>query len=435
MEITLSMKEQEKLAIIIQYADGKISCSDAAKQLGLSVRQVQRKKKAYLAEGMSSIIHKSKGKTSGRGYSETLKKRILTLYREEYTGWNFCHFGDVLEDEYGIFVSNSFLYRLLTYNGIKSPKRKKHKPKPHPPRPRRENAGELLQVDASKHQWLYGTDKYFYLHGAIDDATGIVTACILMEQETCLGYQLLMRDTIKNYGIPECLYTDYRTVFQSSKANKELTLEEYLTGKKVKDTRFAAMWYSLGSDIASTEDPRAKGRIERLWQTFQDRLVKELHKQKISTIAEANRYINGVFLPKYNTRFASSINQKYNYFIPVPSDFDYNRKLALWVNRKVLNASYISIDNTYYAIQKGGKNVRILTPERLRVLQYLDGSLHLEYEDWLYELKVVPKAIVRPQKAAQKIVKKARPTGDELSKLNRRNSQNSPWRQWNPEWL
>lgn len=172
MEITLSMKEQEKLAIIIQYADGKISCSDAAKQLGLSVRQVQRKKKAYLVEGMSSIIHKAKGKASGRGYSEAFKQHILTIYRQEYAGWNFCHFSDVLEDE------------------------------------------------------------YFYLHGAIDDATSIVVACILMEQETCLDYQLLMRDTIQHYGIPECLYTDYRTVFQSNQANKEMSLEDYVAGKK-----------------------------------------------------------------------------------------------------------------------------------------------------------------------------------------------------------
>lgn len=428
MEITLSMKEQEKLAIIIQYADGKISCSDAAKQLGLSVRQVQRKKKAYLVEGMSSIVHKAKGKASGRGYSEAFKQHILTIYRQEYAGWNFCHFGDVLEDEYGIFVSNSFLYRLLTNSGIKSPKKKKHKPRPHPPRPRRENAGELVQVDASKHQWLYGTDEYFYLHGAIDDATGIVVACILMEQETCLGYQLLMRDTIRHYGIPECLYTDYRTVFQSNQANKEMSLEDYVAGKKVKDTRFAAMWYRLGSDIISTENPRAKGRIERLWQTFQDRLVKELHKRKISTIKEANRYISEVFLPKYNARFASSIDPKHNYFVPVPDDFDYNRKLALWVTRKVLNASYVSVDNTYYAIQRDGRNVRILTPERLRILQYLDGSLHLEYEDELYDLKVVPKALVRPQK----VVDKARLTSRELSELTRKNSQNSPWRQWNP---
>ena len=143
-EITLSMKEQEKLAIIIRYADGVITGAEAARQLVLTVRQVQRKKKCYLAEGMSSIIHKSKHRASGRGFDNSFKEYILNLYKEEYLGWNFCHFGDTLEDDYNIHVSDSFLYKLLTSNDIKSPARKKHNPKSHPPRVRRENAGELV---------------------------------------------------------------------------------------------------------------------------------------------------------------------------------------------------------------------------------------------------------------------------------------------------
>lgn len=107
MEITLSMKEQERLAIIISYADGAITGGDAAKLLGITVRQVQRKKKAYLTEGMSSIVHKSKGKTTGRGFTPDFENQIVSLYKKEYSGWNFCHFGDTLEDDYGIAVSDS----------------------------------------------------------------------------------------------------------------------------------------------------------------------------------------------------------------------------------------------------------------------------------------------------------------------------------------
>ena len=447
MEITLSMKEQEKLAIIIQYADGTITGAKAAERLGLGIRQVQRKKKIYLKEGMSSIVHKSKNKPSGRGFGNEFAKKIVTLYKEEYDGWNFCHFGDALEDDYGIIVSDSYLYKLLSGNGIRSPARKKHKPRSHPPRARREKAGELVQVDASKHQWLYGTDDYFYLHGAIDDATSTVTACIMMEQETNLGYQLLMRDTIKRYGIPECLYTDYRTVFQSSNANKEMSLEDYLAGKQLNDTRFAAMWNALGSSIISTTNPRAKGRIERLWRTFQDRLFKELRKHKINTLEAANRYINDVFLPRYNTRFASKIEDKSkrNSFVAVPDDFDYNRKLATWTNRRVFNGCYISLNGKYYVVKQNGKTARILTPERLRVYLYLDGSLHLEYEDMLYDLELVPKGLVEPNitriatttaaKPTKTVSMKATPTKEEISKRNSENAKkntNSPWRQFNP---
>lgn len=429
MEITLSMREQEKLAIIIRYTDGIITGREAAKQLGLSIRQVQRKKKAYIAEGMSSIIHKSKGRPTGRGFSKDLKKRILSLYEEEYSGWNFCHFGDALEDDYGIIVSDSYLYKLLSNNGIKSPARKKHKPKSHPPRARRKHAGELVQIDASKHQWLYDTDKYFCLHGAVDDATGIVTACIMMEQETILGYQLLMKETIKNYGIPECLYTDYRTVFQSNNANKEVSLEDYVSGKKVKDTRFAAMWNKLGSSIISTTNPRAKGRIERLWRTFQDRLLKELHKNKINNLKEANRYINDIFLPRYNAKFASSIDCNKNHFIAVPADFDYSAKLSTWISRKIINNCYVSIDGKYYVIkQPGGESARILSQEPLPIHLYLDGTMHLSYKDKVYDLELIPRLLVKPKVAEVK-----RLTPEELSRARSESGSknHSPWHNYN----
>ena len=433
-DITLSMKEQEKLAIIIHYSDGIITGKEAARRLGITVRQVQRKKKAYLAEGMSSIIHKSKGKTTGKGFSNDFMERILYLYETEYNGWNFCHFRDALEDDYSIHVSNSYLYKLLTANGYKSPVRKHHQPKSHPPRPRRENAGELVQVDASKHQWLYGTDEYFYLHGAIDDATGIVTACIMMKEETILGYQLLMADTIKRYGIPECLYTDYRTVFQSSKANKEMSLEDYIAGKEIKSTRFAAMWDKIGSSIISTTNPRAKGRIERLWRTFQDRLLKELHKQKIRTLEEANRYINEIFLPRYNTRFASSINYSKNYFIPVPEDFDYNSKLAIWDKRKILNGCYVSVGGKYYIIKQDGKAIYTTSQDEFLVYLYLDGTRHLYYNDKICDLELVPRELAKP-----KVMKIKKPTHTKvvITTANKdiKKNTNSPWRQFNPNYL
>lgn len=426
----LTTSEKEKLAIIIQYARKEISGNEAARRLELSLRQVQRKKKAYLEEGATSIIHKSKGKPSGRGFDEELKEEILHLYKTEYYGWNFTHFKEEIEDAYDIYVSVSFLHEYLPSQGIESPARKrKSKPRSHPVRPRRENAGELVQVDASKHQWLYSTKRYFYLHGAIDDATETVTGCIMLEQETALGYQLIMRDTIMRYGIPECLYTDYRTVFQSN--TREPSLEDYVSGKKAKDTRFAAMWHKLGSDIISTTDPRAKGRIERLWRTFQDRLVKEFHKHKIGTLEEANRYINETFLPKYNARHAKPIDPKHNNFVPVPADFDYNRQLALWVSRKVINGSFVSIKGQYFIIRDNGKAANIRTTEQLLIYQYLDGSLHLEYEDKLYSLDKI-RQLPSLKKTSGNSPAKRRPTTKELSDIKRKASQNSPWRKWNP---
>lgn len=132
----------------------------------------------------------------------------------------------------------------------------------HPPWERKEYAGELIQVDASKHKWFFGDDNYYHLHGSIDDSTGIVTGCYFTKEENIFGYQMVLYQTIKNYGIPECLYSDYRTVFQSNK--KELSIEEELQGKQIENTRFTNMLKHNGIDIISTTNPMVKGRIERL---------------------------------------------------------------------------------------------------------------------------------------------------------------------------
>ena len=386
-EITLTAKQQKQMEVLIRLLNGLINNEEAARQLSMSVRQIKRKKKAYQEQGIASLIHKNRGKHSNNAFPEEFDKRILDLYKYEYNGWNFSHFRDVLEEEQRIKVSETFIYNLMTKNGIKSPNRKRRKKgRSHPPRPRRENAGELIQVDASKHQWLYGTEEYYYLHGAIDDATGIVTACYMMKQETALGYQILMRDTIQRYGIPEELYSDYRTVFQT---NKRLTLEETLEGKRLEATKFAEMLKRIGVGIHSTVDPRAKGRIERLWRSFQDRLVKELAKCKIGTIKEANEYINNTFLPKYNAKFASAIDYNKNRFIKVPKNFNYNRELALCYRHKVLEYCFIKHQKTYYKIYKKKEAVSIRTRGAVNVLQGLYGKYYLEHMGSWYDLKPI----------------------------------------------
>ena len=227
--IKLSMKEERLKKIFEKLKLGKISNKQALSLSQLSERQYYRKKKAYFEFGVNSLPHKSRNKPTGKGYSKELKDEIIRLYKEEYNGWNFHHFNDALEDFHGIKVSDTFIYNLLTSNNIFPPNQYKSSKKTHPPRERKEYAGELIQVDASKHQWFYGDDNYYYLHGGIDDSTGTVTSCFFADQETIFGYQMIMKETMVNHGIPECLYTDYRTVFKSSK--KELTLEEEIEGK------------------------------------------------------------------------------------------------------------------------------------------------------------------------------------------------------------
>ena len=224
--ITLNAKEQRLNDIIVKFISKEINIKQACTLTGLSERQIYRKKKAYLENGIESIPHKLKFNPSHIGYDKEFKNKIINLYKNEYEGWNFHHFNDALEDDYNIKVSDSFIYNLLTNVGIDSPYKYKSHKRVHPPRQRRENAGELIQVDASKHQWFYGDDKFYYLHGGIDDATGKVTSCFFAEQETIYGYQKIMEETIRNYGKIDILVNNAGVQYQQ-KSLLDITDEQF----------------------------------------------------------------------------------------------------------------------------------------------------------------------------------------------------------------
>lgn len=420
-DIILNDKEQRLNNIIIKFISKEIDIKQACRLTGLSERQIYRKQKAYKDFGIKSIPHGLKINPSKKGYSFSLKNKIIKLYNEDYFGWNFHHFNDFLEDYYNIKVSDSFIYNLLTDNGINSPYKYKKKKSSHPPRPRRENAGELIQVDACKHKWFYGDDNYYYLHGGIDDATGTVVSAFFAKEETTFGYQMIMKDIVLNYGIPECLYTDYRTVFKSTK--KELTLEEEINGKEIKNTRFANMLNHLGTDIISTIDPRSKGRIERLWRTFQDRLFKELKKKNINTLEKANLYLNEVFIPKYNSRFAFPIDYNKFSFIKVDTNFDFNKELALWSFHKVYHNSYLRFNKSYHVILENNQKTYLPTSNSVKVYTFVDGSEHILFNDKFYDLKSIKDYQIELKKSVNSI---------KLATSNKTKNYNSPWRKGLP---
>lgn len=421
------MKEQRINDIMVKLISKEITMSDAIRLTGLSERQLYRKKINYIKYGINSIPHKLRGKSNGNGYSKELKDKIVRLYKEEYNGWNFYHFNDALEEYHNIKVSDSFIYNLLTSNGIESPHKYKTKNKnTHPPRERKEYAGELIQVDASKHQWFYEDSNYYYLHGGIDDSTGIVTSCFFQKEETTFGYQMILKETIENFGIPECLYTDYRTVFKSNK--KELTLDEELEGKEIKNTRFANMLEHIGTDIISTMNPCAKGRIERLWRTFQDRLYNELKKKNIHTIEEANQYLKEVFIPKYNARFALPIDNTKNHFISPPKNFDYNIELATWSEHKIYHNSYLKYNKQYHIILDNNKKVYIPTSKKVKVYKFLDGSEHILYNEKFYKLKTVKEY----QNQITKPIVISLKSQEEINKSKAHAPTNSPWKKGLP---
>lgn len=420
MEKIYTAKDFDRLRVIQSYMSGEYTRKMAAMNLGVSERQITRIVRKYTEEGPASVIHGNTGKQALNKSPDELKKQIVSLYTGKYgvngAKLNFCHFKEKLEDE-GINVPYSTMRRILIEAGIKPTKRKRSKVV-CPPRPRRVFPGELLQADASIHAWLYDDKKNYALHGAIDDATGTITGLWFEKAENMHGYQMVLYQTMKNYGIPRALYTDNRNVFEAPKTKNGKPIPKF----KLNSPRFKALLTHLGIKIIPTSNPRAKGRIERLWRTLQSRLYNEMLLRRITTLKEANDFAKE-YLPTFNRAFAYKIDYSKSRFINVPADYDYNRNLAIFKDVNVNGGCYVTISGHYY-VAKGLKELndkdgRVL-PKKCMLYRFLDGNYHLQTEDgeW-YDL-----VDVGPTSAHKEINSKI------MSDAAKRNV-NSPWRRTN----
>lgn len=410
-------KDVDRLRVIQMYLSGEYTRKMAALNLKVTERQVTRIVNKYIEDGPESVIHGNTGRPAQNKHPDDFCNEIVSLYKGKYgkngVKLNFRHFKEKLEDE-GIYISYSSLRRILLENGIKPPESRVAKVI-CPPRPRRIFAGELLQVDASIHNWLYGDFHLYALHGAIDDATGIIIGLWLEKTENMHGYQMVLYQTMRQYGIPKCLYTDKRNVFESPKKKS--------TKSKINSPRFKAMLTRLGISVISTSNPRAKGRIERVWRTLQSRLLNELYLRKITTIEEANAFIQE-YIPVFNKAFASEIDSSRNSFREVSADYNYNQNLALSKELKVHGGCYLTLSNHYFIIKDYANDMcdkQITSLSTVQLYQFLDGSLHVLSDGKWYNLEDIG-----PRSAHKDLL------SNERSMNSKKSSANSPWRQFNP---
>jgi transposase len=298
-EVTLNTKEQRRLVILNQVEVKQLSRNKAKELLNISSRHLKRVIAAYRKKGAAALAHGNRGKRPHNALDEGLKKQVLGLAQEKYTDFNFQHFTDSLKEREGIDISRSSVRRILLKAGITSPK-KRRSPKHRSRRERYPQEGMLLQIDASPHLWLEERGPSFTLIGAIDDATGKVPYAFFQEHEDNRGYFLLLQGIVERHGIPLALYHDRHTIFEVPKNELE-SIEEQLDGEK-KLTQFGRLLKELEITSISANSPQAKGRIERLWGTFQNRLVSELRLAKVTTMEEANRVLAD-YLPIFNRDF------------------------------------------------------------------------------------------------------------------------------------
>jgi transposase len=316
-EVTLNRKEQNRLVVMNQIEGKKLTVDKAATLLELSPRHVWRILTAYRKEGASALAHGNRGRKPVNTIEEGLRQQVLALARDKYYGFNQQHFTEKLADKEEINISRSTVRRILLTRGIKSPQ-KRRAPKHRSRRERYPQEGQLLQTDGSPHDWLEGRGPELCLIGAIDDATNYVPYAYFQEREDTKGYMLMLKAITLQHGIPLALYHDRHSIFEVTR-DTDASLAEQLIGRKPL-TQIGRLLSELGINSIAANSPQAKGRVERLWKTFQDRLTSELRLAGANNRETANQVLKS-FLPEYNQRFKVSPRETGSAYRKPEADF------------------------------------------------------------------------------------------------------------------
>jgi len=434
--ITLSREEQKRLYVLNQIIVGKIVAQQAANLLKCSVRQVRRLLAKYRRDGASALVHGNRGRRPVNRIPRRLVGRVLKLARGPYAGFNQQHFSELHNEREDIQISRSTTRRILSQAGIASP-RQRRPPKHRSRRERYPQEGMLVQIDGSPHRWLGRQGDKFTLLAAIDDATGKVVAALFRQQEDAQGYFLLLQAMVEQYGCPLAVYRDRHGIFQRFK-KRDLTIAEQLEDQPNR-TQFGRLLNELGITSIPAHSPQSKGRIERLFGTFQDRLVSELRLAGASTIDDANRTLLE-FLPRYNRRFgvapqqSGTVYRKLDVKIESLFCFKYRRTVGM--------------DNT---VRFGEHRIQIQPDPhrhsygraRVEVQQRMDGSIAVYYSDRCLlttpapaeapVLRVQKRRLLSAPAEAQAITKPVRLPKAKVA-ASWKPSKNHPWRRQSNLW-
>jgi transposase len=373
--VTLNTKEQRRLMILNQVGSGLLSSEQAAGLLGISERQVRRLRRAYAEKGAAALAHGNRGRQPPNAVAAAIRQQVVELARARYPGFNQQHLTEMLAEHEQLVLSRPTVRRILLEAGIRSPRR--HTPRrAHQRRDRFPRAGMLLQIDASRHDWLEGRGPYLSLVGAIDDATGLVPWAAFRAQEDAEGYFEVLRETVQRKGVPLALYADRHSIFHGT-PSRARSLEEQLDGRR-QPTQFGRLLEELGIQLILARSPQAKGRVERLWGTFQDRLVSELRRAGATTREQAQAVL-AEFLPRHNRRFVVPPLDPQPAWQPAPDRRRLDQFFCFKYRRTVANDHTIQFGQQRIDIPPGGPR-RSYARGTVELHHRFDGTLAVYYE-------------------------------------------------------
>lgn len=363
--ITLSRKELDRLKLVHEVGQGHISGVEASKALGISARQFKRIRKRHREEGDAGLAHRLRGKPSNRGTPRETRDKVIAIIREKYPDFGPTFASEKLDELHGIKLSDEAVRKLMISAGIWKVKRRKERHRVR--RERRECFGELVQMDGSHHDWLEGRAGKMVLMAMIDDSTNRVIARFFPAESTTSVMET-MRLWLEAHGRPRAVYADRHSIWVSMKG-------EPGERDECDNTQTRRALRELNIDFIPARSPQAKGRVERLFGTLQDRLVKELRLAGIDNIDDANRFLDEVFLPIHNERFTVAPRRKANAHRKLGPGFDLDLILSTREKRVVQNDYTIRWLNRFFQIEKPA--VPGLRRGRVEVAVLLDGSMEI----------------------------------------------------------
>lgn len=370
--VLLTMKEKKKLEVIQRVMDGQITRGNAGRVLGLKERQIYRILSRVRSQGVNGVIHKNRGNRYAVKWPPKAKKKLLALIQKKYPDTNDTHLKELLKEREKIVIAGETLRKMLRETGHKS-KIKRRAPRYRARRERKEAFGMMIQIDASFHDWLEGRGPWMSLIGGIDDATGF--AWVRFEEtENAWGYIRLLESIVLSHGVPLSLYSDRHTIFHSP---KEPTVIEQIQNVRPL-TQFGRSMKELGVEMIKAYSAPAKGRIEKLWRTLQDRLVVEMRLAGIKTRAAANAFLPD-FLSRFNNRFCVSPRNKQDVFRKRPPLTELKRILCFKETRIVNKDHTISFEGLILQLPPSSRWASIAR-QMVTVLQLENKTIEVWYK-------------------------------------------------------
>ena len=377
-KIVLSHKELHRIRVFEQVVNEVMSLGEACRLLGLSYRQTKRMSSRYLLKGALGLLHGNRGRRPSNVVAPELRDRILQLSNGKYGNFNDTHFTEMLKEREDISLSRESVRKILRSSG-KGPKRRRRPPRHRSRRPRIERAGMMVQWDGSPHHWFGEDYPPCCLLSAMDDADGRLLGALFVPAESSEGYLRLLAMILLRHGIPLSVYHDRHNIFIRS--DDHWSIEEQLQGRQY-PTHVGRVLEELAICSISANSPQAKGRVERGFGTFQDRLIAEMGLEGITDMETANEWLEKVFIRRYNSRFGKKAAKSGNTFRAISKAQIYLR-VAFAYEAVVGNDNCIRLGGLMIDIPPGPKG-RSYARKKVLVRQHFDGK----WTVWLDDQKI-----------------------------------------------